>query len=117
MIVIDFYVPACPPPTCPLTTSISLLSSEWKGDKCSAHKDEMEMASGICLEIAEDLREIWEGRSLKGLSPAVATSLSIVPTSLVTIQQGKQEQCGGGRWVQAGKALSCFSSSLFFIDS
>lgn len=55
----------------------------------------MEMVSGICLEITEDLKQGWEGRSLKRLSPAVATSSSIIPTSLVTVQQGKQEQCGG----------------------
>ena len=76
------------------------------------------MASGIRLEVAKDLRQIWEGRSLKGLSPAVATGSSIVPAaSLMTVQQGKQEQCGGGRWVRAGKTFSHFSSSLFFIDS
>lgn len=74
------------------------------------------MASGICLEIAEDLRKMWKRRSLTGLSPAVAASSCIVPANLMTVQ-GKQEQCGGGRWVQAGKVFSYFISSLLFIDN
>lgn len=82
---------------------------------CGAQKNKRDTASEICLKIMEDLRQILERRSLRGLSPFVAITSFILSACLVTARQSKQEQCGGGRWVQAGKAFSHFRSSLFFL--
>lgn len=98
-----------------LTTAMSTLF-EWK-EVCGAHKDKMDTASGIYLKITEDLSQILERRHPRGIFPVVTTRSPILSASCMTVQQRKQEQRGGGRWEQAGKTFSCFSSSLFFIDN